>query len=99
MNTSDLKEGYRYADDIEHLDIIQLVMENEISNYEITATENLYDEDEERFYRAFTFNRGVKEHQIVIHPECFIKATSKKTPSPLIVEISNALICCLYARK
>ena len=95
MNTSEAQQTSDRSD----LDVIQLVMEDEIANYELTETENLYDEDNDRVYRAFTFNRGVKHHQIVIHPECFIKATSKKIPSSLVVEISNILVCCLYAKK
>ena len=99
FNMIELALDDKFAEDMNDLDAIQLIMEDEISNYEIIETENLYDEDEERIYREFVFNRGVKHHKIVIHPECFIKAASKKTPSSLIVNISNILVCWIYAKQ
>ena len=94
-----MQEAENHINDISDLDAIQLVFEKEIINYEITDTENLWDDEDDRIYRAFTFNRGVRYHQVVISPECFIKATTDRTPSPLVVEIHNILACCLYAKK
>ena len=94
-----MQETESHSNDIRDLDAIQLVFEDEITNYEITETENLLDDDEDMIYRAFTFNRGVKNHQVVITPECHIKAHTNKIPTSLIVEISNILTCCLYAKK
>ena len=93
-----MQETESHLIDIEDLDVIQLVFEDEITNYEITETENLWDDEDDRIYRAFTFNRGVKYHQVVISPECFINATTDRTPSSLVVEICNILVCCLYAK-
>ena len=93
-----MQETESHLIDIEDLDVIQLVFEDEITNYEITETENLWDDEDDRIYRAFTFNRGVKYHQVVISPEHFIKATTDRTPSSLVVEICNILVCCLYAK-
>ena len=93
-----MQETESHINDISDLDNIQFVFEEEIGNYEIIETENLWDDEDDRIYRAFTFNRGLKKHQIVITPECFIKATTDRTPSSLIVEISNILICCRIAK-
>jgi len=94
-----IQETESHISDISDLDVIQLVFEDEITNYEITETENLWDDEDDRIYRAFTFNRGVKNYQVVITPECHIKAHTDKMPTSLIVEISNILTCCLYAKK
>lgn len=99
MNTSECKETESHKVDIECLDFIQQAIEDEISNYAITEAENLWDTDEDRIYRALTFNRGIRHCRVVITPECFIKATADKAPSSLIVDISNILICCLYDMK
>ena len=94
-----MQETESHRNDISDLDVIQRVFEDEITNYEITKTENLWDNVEDMIYRAFTFNRGVKNHQVVITPECHIKAHTDNIPTSLIVEISNILTCCLYEKK
>lgn len=94
-----MQETENHINDINYLDIIQLAFEDEITNYEITETENLWDDEDDRIYRAFTFNRGVKNYQVVITPEYHIKAHTDKMPTSLIVEISNILVCCLYAKN
>jgi len=99
MNTSEYKETESHKIDIEWLDFIQQAIEDEISNYVITEAENLWDTDEDRIYRALTFNRGMRYCKVVITPECFIKATVNKAPSSLITDICNILICCLYDMK
>ena len=99
MNTSEYKETESHKSDIQDLDFIQQVLEEGIANYVITQSENLWDTDNDRIYRALTFNRGMRYCKVVITPECFIKATADKAPSSLIVEISNILMCCLYDMK
>ena len=94
-----MQETESNKNDISDLDVIQVVFEDEITNYEITKTENLWDYEDDRIYRAFTFNRGVKNYQVVITPECHIKAHTNKMPTSLIVEISNILTRCLYAKR
>ena len=94
-----MQETESHRNDISDLDVIQRIFEDEITNYEITTTENLWDNEEDMIYRAFTFNRGIKNHQVVITPECHIKAHTDKIPTSLIVEISNILTCCLYGKK
>ena len=47
-----MQEKESHISDISDLDVIQLVFEDEITNYEITETENLWDDEDDRIYRA-----------------------------------------------
>ena len=46
------------------LDLIEETLIEDITNYEIIKTENIYDEDEDIVYRAFYFNRGNETYQL-----------------------------------
>ena len=97
MKSSDVIKTEQHSYDIIDLKIIQKSIRKEIANYELVKSEYLYDDDEDRVYKAFTFNRGINDYEVVIHPDFLIKASTEATPSSLIVEISNLLVCILYA--
>ena len=65
--------------------------EKEIANWELLATEDLFDEEYDEVVRVFNFSRGTKEYFCVINPRCDIRGASQKLPSSLLVDIHNAL--------
>ena len=77
------------------LDYIQENLEEDISNYEIISSENLYDDETDIVYRGYTFNRGNEEYKIAISPSGLIKCVSEDIPNNLIIDISNSLIYML----
>ena len=74
------------------LDLIEEQLIEDITNYEIIKTENIYDEDEDIVYRAFYFNRGNETYQIAIAPNANIKGCKIDIPSLLVLDIANSLI-------
>ena len=77
------------------LDYIQENLEEDISNYEIISSENLYDDETDIVYRGYTFNRGNEEYKIAISPSGVIKCVSPDIPNFLIIDIANSLISLL----
>ena len=76
--------------DILTLNVLQVDLEENISSFEIIKSENLYDEDSDRIFRCFKFNRGKSKYKIVITPECTIRYADR-SPSQLIVEVANIM--------
>ena len=74
------------------LDLIEETLIEDITNYEIIKTENIYDDDEDIVYRAFYFNRGNETYKIAISPSAEIKGCRIDIPSLLILDIANSLI-------
>ena len=77
------------------LELIEEQLTEDITNWEIIKTENLYDEDEDLVYRGFYFNRGNETHEVAISPDAIIKGCKIDIPSLLVVDISNSLIYLL----
>ena len=84
----------REIDDNERncLDLIEEQLTEDITNYEITKTEDIFDDEEDIVYRAFYFNRGTETYQIAISPNAEIKGCRIDIPSLLILDIANSLI-------
>ena len=74
------------------LDLIEETLIEDITNYEIIKTENIYDDDEDIVYRAFYFNRANETYQIAIAPNANIKGCRIDIPSLLVLDIANSLI-------
>ena len=74
------------------LDLIEETLIEDITNYEIIKTENIYDDEEDIVYRAFYFNRGNENYQIAIAPNANIKGCRIDIPSLLVLDIANSLI-------
>ncbi|RNC88844.1 MAG: hypothetical protein ED554_11000 [Synechococcus sp. YX04-3] len=76
--------------EIQVLENLQCWLEMDIANYEITFAENINDEEQKCIARHFIFSRGDKEHNIVIHPDGFIRYYDKM-PLDLMADIHNAI--------
>ena len=79
-------------DDLINLNIIQDILEEDISAYALQKPENLYDKDNQEILRKLEFSRGLKRHQIVLAPDGFIRWISRQFPSTLLQDIHNALL-------
>ena len=77
------------------LDFFQYSLEQDISNYEIISSENVYDDETDIVYRGYTFNRGNEDYKIAISPSGLIKCVSPDIPNFLIIDIANSLISLL----
>ena len=96
MPVDNVPTSNQHYNDIADLNDAEILLTKHIVSFEIVSSENLYDEDEDRILRAFKFNRGVKEFEVVIHPDFYIKAASKRTPIELMVDINIVLVDYLY---
>tara|TARA_B000000609_G_C23980062_1_gene243965 strand:- start:149 stop:478 length:330 start_codon:yes stop_codon:yes gene_type:complete len=74
------------------LEIIAEKLEEDISNYEVQVLEEVFDEDSNRVFWVFEFDRGTKIHTLVISPDNTIQAISPRFPQQLLLEITNSLI-------
>ena len=94
MNKSklDKRPKEEIQQDLAALDVIEKLLEAEISSFALENPENLYDEEGEEIIRKFEFSRGMKTHQCVIGPDGWIIWISHKFPAPLLQEIHNFLI-------
>lgn len=78
--------------DLISLDVIEELLENEISSFALESPENLFDEEFNEIIRKFEFSRGMKTHLVVIGPDGLIRWISNGFPSILLQEIHNLLI-------
>ena len=74
------------------LDLLERIIENEISDWAIDKTETLWDDDEDELLRVFHFSKGLTEHFIVIDAEGRLTAVSSECDLVLLTTISNILI-------
>jgi hypothetical protein len=81
--------------DIALLDQLQTILEADISNYELREHEDLYDENNDRIIRSFTFNRGIKDYTLILSSDGTMKWVGTRTPKDLIVGIANSIIILL----
>ena len=73
------------------LNIIQDVLEQQISSYALENPENLFDVEYQEIIRKLEFSQGMNQYIIVLTPDGFIRAISKPFPIPLLQEIHNIL--------
>ena len=83
----------KYKGQMETLSDLHCWLEQDISNYEIVNTETIFDEDNDEILMAFRFNRGSKEHTIVITSEGFVRYYDM--PVDLFVDIHNSIVIFL----
>lgn len=88
----DLRPETIQQEDLINLNIIQDILEEEISAYAIQNPENVYDQEEQRIMRQLEFSRGLKRHQMVVAPDGFIRWISKGFPSNLLMSVHNSLL-------
>ena len=88
----DTRTSSEKEENIIDLNILQDVLEETIGSYAIQNSGNIFDKDFKQILRMLEFSRGLKNHQIVIAPDGFIRWISPKFPSALLLEIHNALV-------
>ena len=91
-STIDQRPEEEIQSNLNALDVIEKLLENEISSFALEDKENLFDEEFNEIIRKFEFSRGLKIHLIVIGPDGFIRWISKSFPSILLQDIHNLLI-------
>ena len=74
------------------LDLLERIIENEITDWAIDKTETLWDDDEDELLRVFHFSKGLTEDFIVIDAEGRLSAVSGDCDLVLLTTISNILI-------
>lgn len=74
------------------LDLLERIIENEVSDWAIDKTETLWDDDEDELLRVFHFSKGLTEDFIVIDAEGRLTAVSGECDLILLTTISNILI-------
>jgi hypothetical protein len=78
------------------LDFLQSNLEEQITNYSIESTEDLFDEDYDCCSRVVRFSRGEKEFYVVITPFGEIRAIHKRIPRDLLVQVTNSINSFIY---
>ena len=91
-STIDKRPEEEIQSDLIALDVIEKLLDKEISSFALEDQENLFDEEFNEIIRKFEFSRGLKIHLIVIGPDGFIRWMSKGFPSILLLEIHNLLM-------
>lgn len=81
----------------QQLDLLQEQMEECIANYSLEKSEDLNDEEYDQIVRTMYFNRGNKDHWVVMTPYGQIRSASKSSPKDLIVQIGNASVELVYS--
>jgi len=74
------------------LNAIQQEFEEKISNYAITETEILHDDDEDTILKAIHFERGISTYIIVLQADGGIKTIDEEMPISLLADIHNCII-------
>ena len=89
--------------DLELLDLIQENLEEDIYNFAIERTEDLYDEDEDQLVRALFWSVGTSVYGVVVTPMGNIKSIFQVEPkeeaeefglfpSDLMVQVFNSIL-------
>mgnify|MGYP001180326994 FL=1 len=73
------------------LDLIEERINDCACSFELVATENIYDEDDDTVYRSFTFNHGMKKWIFCISPQKEIKYFEYGVPQVLVDEVLDAI--------
>ncbi len=83
--------------DIQLLKQVDDILDSVIDSYVLTKKEMLFDEEDDRIIRAYTFNLNDNEYIIVIHPDLYIKSVAYEPPAELMMVVGNMLISLVYA--
>jgi len=81
---------------VDMLDMITWRLEKEITNYSLESQEDLVDEEEGYMSRSLTWSRGTKTHQMVINPYGQFRWVQEKTPTNLLVQVTNSNLETAY---
>ena len=95
LTPEQLRQTKMTAEDIEVaqnilLAIEDLILEN-IADWSLEESFNLYDEDQDLIYRFFNFSKGTTSCFLVINSEPQIELISKEMDNKLLLHISNIL--------
>jgi len=94
--------------DIALLDLIQEELEENIFNYGLEDTEDLYDEEEDVILRALRWSVGTSEYMVVVDPLGFIKTVFSLSPddvedgemggipADLLLQVTNTILSFTY---
>jgi hypothetical protein len=99
MKKTDYDEETYYKkieEDLCPLILMTLKFEEFISDFALTKTEDLWDEEFDMVVRAFFFERGTREYIISISPEGLVRMVHTKYPSQLSHQVHNVIVG-LYA--
>ena len=99
MKKSDYDEETYYQkieEDLRLLIQMTLKFEELIADYELTKTEDLWDEEFDQVVRAFFFEKGTRQYIISITPDGLIRMPHTKYPAQLSVQIHN-VVTGMYA--
>ena len=96
LTPEQLRQTKMTAEDIEVaqnilLSIEDLILEN-IADWSLEESFNLYDEDQDLIYRFFNFSKGTTSCFLVINSEPQIELISNELDNKLLLHISNILL-------
>ena len=96
LTPEQLRQTKMTAEDIEVaqnilLSIEDLILEN-IADWSLEESFNLYDEDQDLIYRFFNFSKGTTSCFLVINSEPQIELISNDLDNKLLLHISNILV-------
>ena len=80
------------SDNLAVLDLIQYKLETQISYAAIIEAEDLYHEEIDQVVKRIRWSRGDKTHEMVISPYGQICAAEKRTPTQLMMDVSNRIV-------
>ena len=96
LTPEQLKKTKMTAEDIEIAQKILLAIEDmfleNIADWSLEESFNLYDEKEDLIYRFFNFSKGMTKNYLVINSEPQIELISNEMDNQLLLHISNILI-------
>ena len=86
------KKGKYLSHEVAAIQLMQDVIEESISNFEIIKHEDLYDEVNDAMLRSIYFNRGTKDYFVVLDMYGRIAAYQLDIPRDLLLQIYNSVI-------
>ena len=96
LTPEQLRQTKMTAEDIEIAQKILLAIEDmfleNIADWSLEESFNLYDEKEDLIYRFFNFSKGMTKNYLVINSEPQIELISNEMDNQLLLHISNILI-------
>ena len=96
LTPEQLKKTKMTAEDIEIAQNILLAIEDmfieNIADWSLEESFNLYDEKEDLIYRFFNFSKGMTKNYLVINSEPQIELISNEMDNQLLLHISNILV-------
>ncbi len=96
LTPKQLRQTKMTAEDIEIAQKILLAIEDmfleNIADWSLEESFNLYDEKEDLIYRFFNFSKGMTKNYLVINSEPQIELISNEMDNQLLLHISNILL-------